>query len=101
MCVVSNIGDSWRDDFPRSWPQFPPPSKPETPNPLPWAIPQQVSQKDIDDLRKEVEELKKLLRAAKEFDEKTGQKHCEMEDKVRFIKQVAKSLGVNLEDVLD
>lgn len=94
MCMVSNIGDNWKDQFPEKWP-----------NPPPNFIPQQqlvhvdISQADFDALKKEVEERKKLLEAAKRFDEKTGQPECEMDDKVKLIKEIAKFLGVDLGDV--
>jgi len=41
------------------------------------------------------------IKAAKEFDEATGQKECENADKVKFIKQVAEAefVGVDIEIV--
>lgn len=82
MCVVSMIGDQWKGNFPTMYPTFP-----------------QVSKSEFDALKKEVEELKKLLISAKQFDEATGQKDCEMEEKIKFIKQVADSVGVDLSEV--
>lgn len=94
MCMVSNIGDQWGETFPHKWPQFVPPS--------PGVVIQQgVSQSDFDALKKEVQELKKLLQAAAEFDKKTGQPHCEMEAKVKLIKEIAKLVGVDIGDVFD
>lgn len=88
--MVSNIGDNYRDTFPNQWPQF---------------VPQVytgiggASQADLDALRKDVQELKKLLTAANEYDKATGQPHCEMDEKVELIKKVAKLVGVDLGDV--
>ena len=82
MCVVSMIGDQWKGNFPTIYPKFP-----------------EVTKSEFHTLKKEVEELKKLLIAAKQFDEATGQKDCEMEDKIKFIKQVADSVGVDLSEV--
>ena len=82
MCVVSMIGDQWRGNFPASYPTFP-----------------EVSKVEFEALRREVEELKKLLVAAKNFDEATGQKDCEMEEKIKFIRQVADAVGVDLSEV--
>lgn len=90
MCMVSNIGDQWKDRFPDKWPNF---------QPQIW--PTGVSQTEFDALKKEVEELKKLLKAAADFDKATGQPHCEMDDKVNIIKQIAKLVGVDLEDIFD
>ena len=90
--MVSNIGDQFGQTFPQKWPQF-------------WPLPQQethihtgISQADFDALKKEVEELKKLLLAASAFDKATGQPHCEMEEKVKLIKAIAKLVGVDLGD---
>ena len=103
MCMVSNIGDQWGQQFPQKWPGFVP--HPFYPNSggstTPYVPPLGVSQTDFDALKKEVEELKKLLRAAKDFDAKTGQPHCEMDAKVKLIKEIAKLVGVDLGDVFE
>jgi hypothetical protein len=92
MCVVSNIGDDWRNKFPDRWPNFPT-------NPIPqYPIPQ-ISRYEFDELKREMEALKKLLQEAKKFDEATGQQDCEMESKVKFIKQIAEALGVDMTGV--
>ena len=44
-------------------------------------------------------ELKKLLLAAKGYDEKTGQPDCETDDKVALIKAVAEAVGVDFDSV--
>lgn len=82
MCVVSIVGSGWQDQFPGSYPSYP-----------------NVSQAEFDKLKREVQELKKLIEAAKRFDEATGQKDCENADKVKFIKDVAKFVGVDIEIV--
>jgi len=90
--MVSNIGDGYGDMFPQKWPQFYPP---------PVTIMPGVSQADFDALRREVQELKKLLEAAKKFDDATGQRDCEMEEKVKLLKAIAKLVGVDLGDVFN
>lgn len=55
---------------------------------------------EFEALRREVQELKELLKAAKKFDQATGQPDCEMDEKIAFIKQVAEFVGVDLQDVL-
>ena len=59
-----------------------------------------VTRHEFDALKKEVEELKLLLAAAKKYDEATGQPECEHKDKVAFLKSVAEFVGVDLADVL-
>lgn len=95
MCMVSNVGDGWGQKFPEHWPKFNPPP----PQATPFVIPSGVSKEEFEALRKEVMELKKLLEAAKKFDEATGQPDCEMDEKVKLIKAIAKMVGVDLGDV--
>ena len=90
MCTVSMIGDGWRQQFPERWPNYPLQQLP--------AIPE-ISRIEFDALKKEMEELKKLLEAAKKFDDATGQPNCEMEDKVALIKNIARAVGVNMDDI--
>lgn len=110
MCVVSNIGDNYRDNFGPRWPQIPiqpwqmPPSAPPSDGNRPGVVDYTkvtipVSKEEFDALKKEVEELKQLLKAAKKFDEETGQPDCHMDDKVDFIKKLAEFVGVDLEDI--
>jgi len=103
MCTVSNIGDGYKDNFAPRWPGIVHPNTwPAQPG-----IPGQpvvidtsgVSKEEFEALKKEVEELKQLLKAAKKFDEETGQPDCHMDDKVDFIKKLAEYVGVDLEDI--
>lgn len=102
MCTVSNIGDNYRDNFAPRWPGI---VHPNTWPAQPSTMPDQtvytpvVSKQEFDALKKEVEELKQLLKAAKKFDEETGQPDCHMDDKVDFIKKLAEFVGVDLEDI--
>lgn len=99
MCVVSNIGDSWKGDFPIRYPginqDFFEPNVTRTDLDLMRA----ELQNEIEKLRKEIKALKKLLKAAQTFDEETGQKDCEMDDKIAFIKKAAELVGVDMKDV--
>ena len=109
MCTVSNIGDGYRDNFAPRWPNVPiwPVQPTGVPYPAQPVIPGQplvintpaVSKEEFEALKKEVEELKQLLKAAKKFDEETGQPDCHMDDKVEFIKKLAEYVGVDLEDI--
>lgn len=106
MCVVSYIGDRYRDDFykkhewfpkePQKWPDMSEYEKYLTPAPTMVPTLQQFNE-----LKAEVEELKKLLKAAQEFDAKTGQPHCEQDEKIEFIKKIAEFVGVDLKDLFE
>lgn len=68
--------------------------------------PQNVTKEDIEainkqleEMRRDMEELKKLLKAAIEYNKKVGEPHCENDEKIALIKQVADALGVDLTDV--
>lgn len=131
MCTVSNIGDQYRDDFPRRWPNIPiqPPITYPGIAPSKMAHPFQptqdalrecvvcgnershpihslfetnlspVSPEDFAALKREVEELRELLKAAKRFDEATDQPDCELDEKVAFLRTVAEFVGVDLDEV--
>jgi hypothetical protein len=51
-------------------------------------------------LQKEVAELKKLLKAAKRYDEATGKPNCDDSEKVALLRKIAEFVGVDLADVL-
>ena len=107
MCTVSNMGDHWRVSFPDRYPGFYPKQPPVSPSPvspstLPgvmWPDLSQVTRQEFEALKKDIQELKELLKAAKKYDEATNQKDCEMEDKVAFIRKMAEYVGVDMEEV--
>ena len=89
MCTVSAISNEWIYRNPSIIPA-PYPVHTYTDSP---------TRAEFDALKKDMEELKKLLLAAKQYDESTGQPDCEMEDKVKIITEIAKMVGVDLKDV--
>ncbi|HET9285670.1 MAG TPA: hypothetical protein VFR24_27270 [Candidatus Angelobacter sp.] len=93
MCVVSFVGDYYKDQFPHKsyWDRILVPT-----TPFPNTIPASITREEFDDLKKTVLEMKDLLIKAKEIDEKTGQPDCEMEEKVELLRKVAKLVGVEL-----
>ncbi len=106
MCVVSMIGQNYQDRFPGIYPTFPNVTREEFDklkreefDKLKREEFDKLKREELDKLKRELEELKKLLKAAKEFDEAAGQKECENADKVKFIKQVAEFVGVDIEIV--
>lgn len=108
MCAVSYIGDYWNKDFKNRWPQitpwiepFPQPYIPSDPETTTYpSLTDYVTKEEYEKLKKEMEELKKLFLAAKQYDEATDQPDCEMESKVALIKKLAEALGVDMKDVL-
>jgi len=58
-----------------------------------------VTREEFDSLKKEVEEMKELLKRAVEYDERNNEPHCEIEEKVEVLKKVAELLEVNLDDI--
>lgn len=91
MCAYSAIVDNWRENVPDRYPNTFPPQAP-----LSWPVIAEVSRAEFDALKREVEELKTLLEAAKKFDAATGQPNCEMEEKVELLRRVADHLGIVL-----
>lgn len=69
-----------------------PPYK-STPEPITWPIPQPVVSPLTE---QEITELRKLLQRAKEYDEKTNQKDCELEEKKEKLRKLAKELGIEI-----
>lgn len=105
MCVVSMVGDhyadKWRD---KPWVS---PRQPFRvyPDGWPWAdegtrIENPISRQEFDALRKEVEEMKELLKRAVKYDEDNDEPHCEVEDKMDLLRRVAAAVGVDLDDVI-
>lgn len=114
MCVVSAMGDhyndKWKEKYP--WPNTgtPQPLGPLVPSPYqPYTSPnedilsklfkREITRQEFDDLKKEVEEMKKILTLAAEYDKRNNEPHCEMEQKVDLLKKMAGLFGISLDDV--
>lgn len=89
MCVVSFVGDH----FQQRWEPFKQPSLQQYYQTSP-------TKEEFEQLKKEVLDMKELLRKAKIYDEKNNEPNCEIEDKMKFLREVAKLVGVDLDDVL-
>ncbi len=88
MCMVSNVYDYGRG----WWDQWNPPQYPQT-VPLPFVLtPPPTKQPTLDDLKAFIEEFKKLVAAAEEFDRKTGQPDCEDQQKSAWMREVEERL---------
>jgi hypothetical protein len=103
MCSVSMVGDYFKNTLPTRHPWVvEDPYAPLIPSPGGaggYGV-MGISREEFEALKKEMQELKELLKAAQKFDEATNQPHCENEDKVAMIKKLAELVGVDLEDVL-
>lgn len=100
MCTVSMIGDHYADKW-RDKPWYPTvePAKPLAPQ---FHIPAvQISREEFEALKREVEEMKALLKRAKEYDERNNEPGCEIEEKMELLRRVAKMVGVDLSDVIE
>lgn len=105
MCTVSMIGDHYRDMWnPKPWwpgvvPMVPAVPMPETPPPI-IINKSDVSRAEFEELKRQVLEMKELLKRAKAYDEKNGEPDCEIDEKMEVLRKVAKLVGVDLDDVL-
>jgi hypothetical protein len=110
MCSVSMIGDMSAKRLPEQYPWVPgihpykigpgisPNSLPNPPYVVQYGY-DAPTRAEFDALKAEMEQLKKLLIAAKEYDTATGQADCEVEEKVAILKRFAELVGVDLKDV--
>ena len=62
-------------------------------------FPASVSKEDFDALKREVMDMKELLKRALEYDKKNDEPYCEMEDKVATLKKVAELFKVDLSEI--
>lgn len=92
MCGMSSIHDYWNNKFPNSYPN--------TFNNIAHSLAIDTLQNEVAVLRKDIEQLKILLAAAKKYDESTGQAECESEEKMKLLKTVAEALGIDLSDAI-
>lgn len=110
MCVVSMVGDVYRDTFtdpsyPWNGPLQQPVQWPPLTNPVvtdtTFTFQREVTKEEFDALKKEVERMKRMLIAAKIYDEQNGEPNCEMDEKVELLKKIAAMMGVDLSEVFD
>lgn len=97
MCTVSMVGDHYRDFYPSRYPTWFQDSSPAAPAVI--VTPSSISREEFEALRRDVEDMKKLLVRAKEYDERNGEPHCEMDEKVALLKRIAEVVGIDLADV--
>lgn len=96
MCVYSMIADHFHDKWttpPYKWPFDQPPQQPQPIVPVPYPMPLPIPMsRPI--TQEEVDELRRLLEKAKKYDEETGQKDCEIEEKKDKLRKLADEFGI-------
>lgn len=110
MCVVSAIGDGFRDKWPYNpspgiWPPaidpndstFPPPTKEK----MVFINSAPMTKEEWEQLKKEVQELRIILEQAKKFDDKHNEPHCHVDEKVELIKHFAKIFNISFDGIFD
>ena len=108
MCTVSMIGDHYRDTWFPGVPVDPLPFRPFDPDKRAGREDiakilqgQQVTRAEFDALKREVENMRELLKRAVDYDKRTGQEHCETDSKVELLKKIAKAVGIDdIEEIL-
>ena len=90
MCTVSMIYDHYHD----KWKQ-PPYVPPYVPTPF---VPNVIPNPYVSPITPaEIEEFRKLLDRAREYDKTHNQPDCELEEKRKKVKELAESLGVSID----
>ncbi len=101
MCTVSMIGDHYNQTLPHQYPWTQ--GAGQTPGGMgsgsTITFTSSPTHAEFEALKKEVENMKALLIKAKIYDEVNNQKDCEMEEKVKLLKDIAKLVGVDLTEV--
>lgn len=97
MCVVSMVGDFYDDKW-KGQPWYPPTTS-VTPS-VRIVVPPPITREEFDALKREVQDMKELLKRAKEYDERNGEPDCEIDEKMEKLRKVAELVGVSLDDVL-
>lgn len=90
MCVVSMVGDHYSDKWEglKYWPLG-----------TNYSVYDGPTRVEFNTLKKEVEEMKILLKKAMEYDKKNNEPACEMEEKVAVLKKIAALVGVDLSEI--
>lgn len=89
MCVVSMVMDHFGDEWRRRYY----PIQPVTPQPI---SPFVVSPFVPLPTQQELDEFRRLLERAREYDRKNNEPDCEMDDKKRKLLDMARELGVDI-----
>ena len=117
MCTVSMIGEHYIEKWVPAYPQVGWPIIPTTPTVPDWPDTRtapgtpapvgeiridlsSVSRAEFEELQRDVQEMKELLKRAKRYDEEHDQPDCENDEKMAILRKVAEALGIDLEGVI-
>jgi len=89
MCAYSFVADHYNDKFKYVAPYLPWPE----PYRKPEGAPREITREEFERLREDVAEMKRLLERADEYDKRTGQPDCEMDEKLALLRKIAEFVG--------
>jgi hypothetical protein len=93
--VLENYRDKW-------YPYYQEVTQPVSPPARTFVFPNLYpTREEVDQLRREVEDMRELIKRAKIYDAQNNEPDCELEEKVEFVKGIAALVGISLEDVLE
>lgn len=98
MCTVSMVGDHYNELWPKKYPEVFP-SSPAVSSAT-WPYLNGISREEFDALKRDVEEMKLLLKRAVKYDEDNNEPHCEIEEKMDLLRKIAAAVGIDLDDVI-
>ena len=94
MCVVSMIMDHYDDEWRRKLTAPPPTWVPMVPYTVPNSVPHPAAP-----TQQEIEEFRRLLERAREYDKKNNEPDCELVEKRQKILKLAEELGIKVDFV--
>ena len=106
MCVTSNVGDYYKDKWTIPWKNVLDTTSFSTSNPEDIKriakLVLENAEKDgrIKELEADLKEARRLLEMAKEIDEKTKQKDCEIGDKYYLLIELAEYFDIDIASIL-
>lgn len=89
------LSPPWENPYPSTTNPYPSTTIPALPE-----LPGFIAREEFDELKRDVAEMKALLKRAKQYDEEHNEPNCEMEEKIEILRRMAELCGVDLEDVL-
>jgi hypothetical protein len=95
------IGDHYKDWMPKKYPDVFPIDTTDVPkSAFTWPVVNGISREEFDALKRDVEEMKALLKRAVKYDEDNNEPHCEIEEKMELLRKIAEAVGISLDDVI-
>jgi hypothetical protein len=92
------VGEHYTEKWKPYWPDLTP-LAPNAPPGMPMPT-RDITRAEFDALKRDVEEMKALLKRAKEYDERNGEPDCEVDEKMALLRRVAEAVGISLDDVI-